>query len=191
MDVRIDEARNDKAGRGVDFPVDVPFKFFTNEDDSVAFVNEFRISPEIMPIVAVANEPPASNACPHLKTAFVSTVQVAAGDAPFRPAGRSSVYPIIAHASVETVGRQLEIEAGRLSREEAGWNGISRTTADTEGGQGRICPVGPNIELRIRSIILRVDQPAKGLKKEGSFPFGKCGNCAFMGARGGRLKAAQ
>lgn len=86
MDVRIDEARNDKTGRGVDFPVDGPFKFFTNEDDSVAFVNEFRISPEIMSIVAVANEPPASNACPHLKTAFVSTVQVAAGDTPFRPA---------------------------------------------------------------------------------------------------------
>jgi len=74
MDMRIDEAWNDKTGRGVDFLVDAPFKFFTNEDDRVTFVNELRISPEIMSIVAVANEPPASNTCPHPKTAFVSKI---------------------------------------------------------------------------------------------------------------------
>lgn len=88
------------------------------------------------------------------------------------------------------MGRQPEIEAAWLSREEAGWNRISRTIVGSEGDQGRICPVGAEYELHFRSFILRVDQPAKGLKKEGSFPFGQRGNGAFMGARRGRLEAA-
>jgi hypothetical protein len=71
MDVSIDETRNNEACRGVDFVVDMTFKFLADEDDFVAFVNEFGVSPKIVPIIVVADEPSASDACRHLEKALV------------------------------------------------------------------------------------------------------------------------